>query len=103
MHPRRKRPAKVPIECGGNLVRREFDEFEIEAPVKSDEILAIDESLDKLTSNNDTAARLVKLRYFAGLTNQEAADVLGISPRKANQIWAYARAWLLAEMSGEAP
>ncbi len=88
---------------GGNLVRRQFDEIDIEAPVKSDEVLAIDESLDKLTSNNDTAARLVKLRYFAGLTNQEAADVLGISPRKANQIWAYARAWLLAEMSGEAP
>lgn len=88
---------------GGELVRRGFDEIEIEAPVESDEVLAIDESLDKLAFTNGPAAQLVKLRYFAGFTIQESAEVLGISSRKANQIWAYARAWLLAEMGDEAP
>jgi RNA polymerase sigma factor (TIGR02999 family) len=86
------------LKRGGEFVRRDFDEIGIVAPVKSEEILAIDESLEKLAANNDTAAQLVKLRYFAGLTIQEAAEILGISARKANQIWSYARAWLLAEI-----
>jgi RNA polymerase sigma factor (TIGR02999 family) len=88
---------------GGDLVRHELDEIDIAAPVKPEELLAIDQALDKLASSNAPAAQLVKLRYFAGFTIQESAEVLGISSRKANQIWAYARAWLLAEMGDEAP
>jgi RNA polymerase sigma factor (TIGR02999 family) len=83
---------------GGELTRHSVDDVEIAAPVEPAEVLAVDESLDKLASHNDQAAQLVKLRYFAGLTIREAADVLGVSSRKADQIWAYARAWLLAEM-----
>jgi RNA polymerase sigma factor (TIGR02999 family) len=83
---------------GGELTRHGVDDVEIAAPVEPAEVLAVDESLDKLASHNDQAAQLVKLRYFAGLTIREAADVLGVSSRKADQIWAYARAWLLAEM-----
>ena len=56
--------------------------------------MALSEALDRLAATNAPAAELVKLRFFAGLTNDEAAAALGVSPRKANQIWSYARAWL---------
>ena len=58
-------------------------------------MLALSEALDGLATANPRAAELVKLRYFAGLTGREAARILNISPRKADQVWAYARAWLL--------
>ena len=83
---------------GGDLIRHDVDDVEIAAPAEPAEVLAIDEALGKLANHNDQAAQLVKLRYFAGLTIREAADALGVSSRKADQIWAYARAWLLAEM-----
>jgi RNA polymerase sigma factor (TIGR02999 family) len=91
------------LKRGAELARHDLDEVDIEAPVQSEEILDVDEALAKLESANDTAARLVKLRYFGGLTIREAAEALGISSRKANQVWAYARAWLLAEMGESAP
>ena len=91
------------LKHGAELVRQELDDIDIAAPAKPDEILAIDEALNKLESTNEIAAQLVKLRYFAGLTIREAAEVLGVSSRKANQIWAYARVWLLAEMGQDAP
>ena len=57
-----------------------------------------DEALQQLERHDAQAAQLVKLRYFAGFSNAEAASCLGISPRKANQVWAYARAWLREEL-----
>ena len=90
--------SKGRLKRGANLVRHDCDEVEIAASIESDEIVAVDEALDKLESINETAARLVNLRYFAGFTIQETAETLGISARKANQVWAYARAWLLAEI-----
>ena len=60
------------------------------------ELLALDEALDRLAAADPQAAELVKLRYFAGLTIPEAAAALGISPRTADRLWAYARAWLRA-------
>lgn len=83
---------------GGNLQRQEFDQVELVAPATPEEILAVDESLAKLESIHRPAAELVKLRYFAGMTIPEAAEALAISPRKADQLWAYARAWLLSEL-----
>jgi RNA polymerase sigma factor (TIGR02999 family) len=83
---------------GGGRQRVELDAHEPEAPARPDELLALDESMDRLAQTNPQAAELVKLRFFAGCSNAEAASVLGISPRKANQIWAYARAWLLEDM-----
>jgi RNA polymerase sigma factor (TIGR02999 family) len=62
------------------------------------DVLAIDEALDKLAKIDASAAQLVKLRYFTGLTIDEAASVLGVSPRTADSWWAYARAWLLREI-----
>jgi RNA polymerase sigma factor (TIGR02999 family) len=90
------------VKRGAEMARRDVDEIELAAPVPPDEILAIDEALDKLASANALAAQLVKLRYFAGLTIREAADALGLSPRKVNQVWAYARAWLMAELGHQA-
>jgi RNA polymerase sigma factor (TIGR02999 family) len=86
------------LKRGGNLQRRDLDQVEIVAPATPEEILAVDEALAKLEFVNRPAAELVKLRYFVGMTIPEAADALVISARKANQLWAYARAWLLAEL-----
>jgi RNA polymerase sigma factor (TIGR02999 family) len=88
---------------GGNLKRHDLDHVEIVAPATPEEILAVHEALARLQSVNQPAAQLVKLRYFAGMTIPEAADSLAMSPRKANQLWTYARAWLLAEMNLDAP
>jgi len=88
---------------GGDLKRQEFDNVEIVAPATPDEVLAVHEALGRFESVNQPAAELVKLRYFVGMTIPEAANSLGVSPRKANQLWTYARAWLLAEMDFDAP
>ena len=80
------------------MITHELGDFEIAAPRKPQEVLVIDEALGKLETQNAVAARLVKLRYFVGFSGREAADALGVSPRKADQIWAYARAWLMAEI-----
>jgi len=85
------------LKHGGGRVR-EGDGQDLAAPERPEALLALDEALDRLAAANPQAAELVKLRHFAGLTNAEAADVLGISPRKANQVWAYARAWLRDEL-----
>ena len=88
---------------GADLERHDLEDIDIAAPVEPDEILAIDAALSKLASTNGEAAQLVQLRYFAGLTLLEAAKTLGVSSRKADQIWAYARVWLMAEMGKDAP
>ncbi len=95
---RRKSRAKR----GGNVAALDLGEIEIAAPGKPEEVIAIGEALSKLQSQNAVAAQLVKLRYFAGFSLREAAEVLDVSPRKADQIWAYARAWLMAEIGKDA-
>jgi RNA polymerase sigma factor (TIGR02999 family) len=77
---------------------REPELVDIAAPERPERLLALDEALDRLAAANPRAAELVKLRYFAGFSNAEAASLLGISPRKADQVWAYARAWLREEV-----
>ncbi len=74
---------------------------DLPAPTPDEDLLALDEALHKLAKDDPLKARLVELRYFAGLTNDQAADVLGISPSTADRHWAYARAWLQAEVRGE--
>ena len=68
-----------------------------------DELIALDEALSQLAATDPKAAELVNLRYFAGLSVQQAAEVLGISPRTADFLWAFARAWLLRQIEGEEP
>lgn len=86
------------LKRGGDRAREELDEIQIDSSLDPDEIVAIHEALDKLEATHLQAAQLVKMRYFAGFTINEAATMLDISPRKTNQLWAYAKAWLLDEM-----
>jgi RNA polymerase sigma factor (TIGR02999 family) len=82
---------------GGHLTRHDLDPEHPAAPDhRSARLLALDEALDRLAEVEPRAAEVVKLRYFAGLTIPEAAAALGISPRTADNDWAYARAWLVA-------
>lgn len=83
---------------GGGQERIDIDEVEIVAEVPDDELLAVHEALGKFEVHDAQKAELVKLRYFAGLTIAEAADVLGISVPSAKRYWAYARAWLIREI-----
>jgi len=81
---------------GGSLQRFDIQEFEIASAGKDEEIMAVNDALEKLETHDATKAKLVKLRYFVGLTNAEAAAVLGISEPTAKRYWTYAKAWLLA-------
>jgi RNA polymerase sigma factor (TIGR02999 family) len=85
-------------ERGGRHARRDLDPDHPAPPDRADRLLALDAALDRLAAAEPRAAEVVKLRYFAGLTVPEAAAALGISPRTADGDWAYARAWLAAEM-----
>jgi RNA polymerase sigma factor (TIGR02999 family) len=79
---------------GGGLDRAALDEAQVAAPEPHHDLLALDEALDRLADADAQAAELVKLRYFVGLSLLEAAEVLNVSPRSADRLWAYARAWL---------
>src|SRR5262245_49413565 len=86
---------KQRLKHGGGRPHRELGEGDLSTPTQPEQLLALDEALGRLAAANPQAAELVKLRYFAGCTNAEAASLLGVSPGKANQVWTYARAWLL--------
>lgn len=94
---RRKRRLKR----GGDLVREEFDEALLAAPEPREDLVALDDALNKLATVDKTAAELVQLRYFTGVSIPEAAEILGVSKRTADRLWAYARAWLHQEIEGE--
>lgn len=98
---RRRQAAKR----GGQLRREDLDPDRVTAPAPDDELLALHESLDALAGQHPEKAELVKLRYFAGLTADQAAAALGISPSTADRHWTYARAWLRRAMApdGKSP
>jgi RNA polymerase sigma factor (TIGR02999 family) len=84
---------------GGAQIRVDMPD-DLAAPSEhSDDLLALDEALTRLESHDPSAAQLVKLRYFAGLSHQDAADALGISRGAADRLWALARAWLFRRIS----
>ena len=91
---RRKRSLKR----GGEFVRRELDMLEPFLPEPQEDILALDEALQKLATVQPQAAKLVKLHYFSGLTLPDAAQILNIAPRTAGRLWTYAQAWLRREI-----
>ena len=93
---------KVAGKRGGGWVREALDPDRLTAAVPDEDLLALDEALRKLAERDPPKAELVQLRYFAGLTIEEAALALNISVTTANRYWAYARAWLHQEVSGEA-
>jgi RNA polymerase sigma factor (TIGR02999 family) len=83
---------------GGGQQRVELEEIGLAAPQPEDQLLAVNDALDKLAASHPAEADLVKLRYFVGMTIEEAADALGISPRTAKYYWTHARAWLFQEV-----
>jgi RNA polymerase sigma factor (TIGR02999 family) len=83
---------------GGKVQRLELDY--VAAPTPDDELLALDEALTQLAALDARKAQLVELRFFAGLTNDQAAAVLGISPTTADRDWAFTRAWLRDTVRG---
>lgn len=95
---RRKRSLKR----GGNLARQDFPESGIAVPEIKHDLLALDEALTKLAEEDPVKARLVELRFFAGMTIDEAAEILGIAAITAKRYWRYARAWLHREITEHA-
>jgi RNA polymerase sigma factor (TIGR02999 family) len=93
---RRKRSAKH----GGRHARIDLDDALVVGAEPRHELLDLDELLDQLAGADPRAAELVKLRFFAGLTGDQTAEVLGIAPRSADLLWAYARAWLFERLQG---
>jgi RNA polymerase sigma factor (TIGR02999 family) len=90
---------RAAIKRGGNLERCDLDDVEIAAPISNDDrLLALNEALDRFAAEEPQKAELVKLRFFAGLTTEEAAALLGMSERTAKRHWAYSRAWLTDAM-----
>jgi len=83
---------------GGDRIREELASSGVAAPEIDEDLLALDEALERLAEHDAPSAELVKLRYFAGLTIPQAAEILGVSPRKADFIWSFARAWLRREI-----
>lgn len=83
---------------GGAVQRVDLDGLEIPAAMDDEQLLAVHGALDRLAAHDAVKAELVKLRFFVGLTIEEAADVLGLSAPTAKRYWAYARAWLYREI-----
>jgi RNA polymerase sigma factor (TIGR02999 family) len=90
---------KCALRHGAGQVRVDIQQIDLASPRADDQLLAVNEALDKLAAQDSTEAELVKLRYFVGLTTEEAASLLDISPRTARNYWAHARTWLYHEIS----
>lgn len=89
---------KQALKRGAGAERQELDEASLVITAPPDELLAVHEALDTLASEDPAAAELVKLRYFVGMTMEEAASALDLAPRTAERTWAYARVWLHREI-----
>jgi RNA polymerase sigma factor (TIGR02999 family) len=87
---------------GGGRIHQSLDQVQVSAPQPTEDLLALDEALERLAARDPVKAELVKLRYFAGLTIEEAAAALAISPATAKRYWTYARTWLFQAITGEA-
>jgi RNA polymerase sigma factor (TIGR02999 family) len=91
---------KASLKRGGDRDRMDVAESLLAAPEPREDLVALDAALTRLAETDKQAAELVQLRYFAGLPLRECAEFLGISPRTADRLWAYARAWLHEEIEG---
>jgi RNA polymerase sigma factor (TIGR02999 family) len=89
------------LKAGGGRRRLDLDDVEVSVDESDEDLLALNEALDKLEREDQRKAGVVKLRFFAGLTNEQAASALGISSSTADNDWAYARCWLRLEMRPE--
>ena len=89
---------KKALRHGGGQQRLNIQDVDIPGALEDDQLLALNDALDRLVARDQPKAELVKLRYFSGMTIEEAARVLGISEPTAKRWWAYARAWLFSEI-----
>ena len=87
------------VKRGGGRRRLSLEQMELTVDEPPDDLLALDEALEALAAEHPAKAQLVKLRYFAGLTTEQAAEAMGVSVRTAGRDWAYARAWLFARVT----
>jgi len=92
---------KARLQHGGEFARVDLKEADLVTSLPPDELLALDDMLAALAKHDPSAAQLVKLRYFAGLSVEEAAEALGLSRTTAYRQWTYARAWLFAQLRGQ--
>src|SRR5262245_29699855 len=88
------------LKRGGGQVRHDLDELQLAMPEPAEDLVALDEALNQLAAADPVKAELVKLRYFAGMTIEEAAAALGISSATAKRYWTYARTWLYQAVAG---
>jgi len=91
---------KHALRHGGGQARVDLEDADIAAPASDDQLLAVHEALDKLAAEDPAKAELVKLRFFVGLSVEEAAEMLGVSVPTVKRHWAYAKAWLYRQMTG---
>lgn len=89
------------LRHGAGQQRVELDDLEIAAPESDERLLQVHEALDRLAAEDSTKADVVKLRFFAGFTDREVAEALGLSERTIERHWAYAKAWLFRAIQGQ--
>jgi RNA polymerase sigma factor (TIGR02999 family) len=92
---------KLALKRGGGAAHAELDESALVLAAPPDELLAVHDALDNLAKQDPVAAELVKLRYFVGMTMEEAATALGLAKRTAENLWTYARVWLHRDIRGK--
>lgn len=94
---------KKSLKRGGDLQRVSLGDVDPAIQPADENLLALNEALDELARTEPQTAELVKLRYFVGFTNVQSAEILGISPRKADTLWSYAKVWLHEKIQGDKP
>jgi RNA polymerase sigma factor (TIGR02999 family) len=92
---------KKRLKRGGGRKRLDWNRLEVADDASADDLIEIDEALARLAARQPVCVELVKLRFFAGLTLDQAAECLGIGPRTADRYWSFARTWLLRELRGD--
>jgi RNA polymerase sigma factor (TIGR02999 family) len=94
---------KKSLKHGGGLERVNLEQVELAESMPPDELLALDEALRDLAATDPDTVELIKLRFYAGLSDEQAAELLGLSRRTADRMWAFARAWLYRAIRGGQP
>jgi len=92
---------KSRLKRGGDQQRIELDEVDLAAVTPDDKMLLIDEALEQLKAEDEEKARVVVMKFFGGLTNQEVAQTLGVTERTVERQWAYAKAWMFRQIQSE--
>lgn len=91
------------LKRGGGALKVTFDEAALVSDARSEELLALEEALQRLSQQDSTKSKIVELRYFGGLTVKQTADVLKLAPRTVEREWTLAKAWLYRALRGEEP